>query len=57
MRKSKADQTVEGVYIILSSISKGIAFVHRGVTDCGFRKLEMGRVCEMIILWYRCCGN
>ena len=38
-RKSKADQTLYGIYIILSNISKGTAFLHRGVTNCGFRKL------------------
>jgi len=31
MRKSKADQTVEGIYIVLSNISKGIAFLHQSV--------------------------
>ena len=30
--KSKADQTVEGKYIILSNISKGFAFLYQGVT-------------------------
>ena len=39
MRKSKADQTVEGICIILSNISKGTAFLRQGVTNCDFRKL------------------
>ena len=39
LRKSKADQTVKEIYIILSNISKGTAFLHQGVTNCGFRKL------------------
>ena len=39
MRKSKADQSVEGICIILSNISKGTAFLHQGVTNCGLRKL------------------
>jgi len=30
MRKSKADQTVETVYITLSNISKRAPFVHEG---------------------------
>ena len=32
MRKSKADQTVEGICIISSSISKATACLHQGVT-------------------------
>lgn len=32
MRESKADQAVEGIYIVLSSISKGIAFLHQSVS-------------------------
>ena len=27
------------IYNILSKISKGPAFLHQGVTNCGFRKL------------------
>ena len=30
LRKRKADKTVEGVYIILSNIPKGTAFIHQG---------------------------
>ena len=30
LRKRKADKTVEEVYIILSNIPKGAAFVHQG---------------------------
>lgn len=43
MRQSRADQTLEGKYIwviTLSNISKDIAFFLRGVTSCGFRKLS-----------------
>ena len=32
MRNSKADQTVEGIRIILSSISKGATFLHQSVS-------------------------
>ena len=32
IRTSKADQTVKAIDIILSTISKGTAFLHRGVT-------------------------
>ena len=39
MRKSKADQTVVGICIILSNISKGTTFLHQGVANCDFRKL------------------
>ena len=40
MRKSTADQTVEGMYIILSKISKGTAFLQSsGVTKYGYWKL------------------
>ena len=35
-RKRKADKTVEGVYIILSSIPKGTAFVHQGFQIVAF---------------------
>ena len=38
-RKSMAEQAVVGIYIILSNISKGTAFLHQGVTNYGFRKL------------------
>jgi len=34
MRKSKANQTVEGMCIFLSNIAKGAAFVHQGVRNC-----------------------
>ena len=58
-RKSKAGQTVEGICIILSNISKGTAFLHLGVTNCGFRKIVpynlIRRVCNM--MWYRCSEN
>ena len=37
--KSKTDQIVEGICIILCNISKGNNFLHQGVTNCGFRKL------------------
>ena len=32
IRTSKADQTVKGIDIILSTISKGAAFLHQGFT-------------------------
>lgn len=32
IRTSKADQTVKAIDIILSTISKGTAFLHQGVT-------------------------
>ena len=32
MRGSKAEQTVEGISIILSNISKGTAFLYQGVS-------------------------
>ena len=32
IRKSKADQTVEGICIILSNISKATAFLYQGIT-------------------------
>mgnify|MGYP000105576948 FL=1 len=35
----QVDQTVEGMYIILSNIAQGTSFVHQRVTNCGFRKL------------------
>ena len=31
MKKSKTDQTLEGIYGILSNTSKGIAFLHQAV--------------------------
>ena len=40
MRKSKADQTMDGICIILSNISRGIAFLHQGVTNCLRRLLR-----------------
>ena len=39
MIKSKADQKMEGICIILSNISKDIDFFHQDVANCGFRKL------------------
>ena len=39
MRKSKANQAVEGICIILSSISEATAFLHQDFTTCGFREL------------------
>ena len=33
------DQTVSGIYIILSNTSNGTAFLRQAVTNCGFRKL------------------
>ena len=39
MRRRKAAQTVKGIYIVSSIISKGTAFIHRGFTNCGFQKL------------------
>ena len=39
MTKSKTDQSIPGIYIILSNISRGTAFLHQVVTNCGFRKL------------------
>lgn len=40
MSKSKADQTLEGMYIyILSNISKGTTLLRKGVTNCDFQKL------------------
>ena len=39
MTKSKTDQSIPGIYIILSNISRGTAFLHQVVTKCGFRKL------------------
>ena len=38
LRKSKTDQAVEGIYIILSNIWKGTAFLRQGVSNCGFQK-------------------
>ena len=41
MRKSKADQTVEGLlYFFLYNIAKGTVFLRQGGTNCGFRKLD-----------------
>ena len=49
MRKSKADQTVEGICIILSNISKGIAFLYEvcmppcdPTSLCKYRKKRRG---------------
>ena len=53
MRKSKIDQAVEGICIILSSISKATAFLHQGVTTCGFRELvryNLNRKCLQFML-------
>ena len=50
MRKSKADQTLERIYITLSNISKGAAFVHEGVGNCGSRKLV--RYNLKFLVWY-----
>ena len=38
-KKSKADQTVIGICIILFSIWKSTGCLRQGVTNCGFRKL------------------
>ena len=38
-KKGKADQTVIGICIILSSIWKSTGCLRQGVTNCGFRKL------------------
>ena len=43
MRKSKVDQTVERMCIILSLIQKDTAFLHQGVTNYGFRRLTWVR--------------
>ena len=37
MRKTKVDHTVEGIYIVSSNISEDTAYIHQGVTRCGFR--------------------
>ena len=37
--KSPGNEVEEYIYIILSNISKGTAFLHLGVTNCGFREL------------------
>ena len=42
MRKNKAGQTVEGICIILSNISKGTAFLHQGVV-CRCNTLTFSR--------------
>ena len=39
IEKKEADQTMEGILIILSNISKGTAFLHQGVTNGNFGKL------------------
>ena len=39
MRKNKTDETLEEIHIISSNISNGTAFLHKGVTNYGFRKL------------------
>ena len=58
-KKSKADQTVIGICIILSNNWKGTVFIHQGVTNCGFWKLVRynlrERACNMI--WHRCSEN
>ena len=51
MRKSKADQTVEGICIILSNISKATAFLHQGVTHCGFR-ITTGPFAQLLFFFF-----
>ena len=61
MIKSKADQTMEGICIILSNISKDIDFFHQDVTNCGFRKLarhnQIGRAFDMIFKYFICISS
>jgi len=52
MRRSKADQTVEGMCILLSHIYKGTVFLHRCVTNYGFRKLVRYNLTTEFVIWY-----
>ena len=53
MRRSKADQTVEEMCILLSHISKGTALLHQCVTNCGFRKLVRYNLTTEFVIYDR----